>query len=159
MLQVFVLRLGDTAVVFELPKRQLQLLQPRCARPDRLPQARRADEGRVDMRLLREHGHGKAALAMDDAQVWFVQTEGKPQQSRLSGAVGPHQSDPIAVGDRSIDMIEDGEVADLAVDALQAEDRHQAISPERAAEVPAGAASAPERAAEVPAGAASAPEP
>ncbi len=71
----------------------------------------------------------QAALAMDLALVGLVEAGHEPQQGRLAGAVRADEADSIAGGDGRIDVIEDDEVADLANDALQPDDGHQAGPP------------------------------
>ncbi len=61
--------------------------------------------------------------------VGLVDAGGDPQQRRLAGAVRPDQPDPLADRDRGVDRVEDHERADLAGDAREAEERHQACSP------------------------------
>jgi hypothetical protein len=80
----------------------------------------------VEVRLLGEHPDRQAPLARDLARVGLVDPGGDPQQRRLPGAVRADQADPVAQGDRRIDPVEDHERADLAMDALESQDRHQA---------------------------------
>ena len=84
---------------------------------------------------------------MDLAPVGLVEPGDEPQQGRLAGAVGADEADLIAGGDGRIHVIEDDEVADLANDALQPYDRHQAGPPDAAARPAAGAVAPPRAAA------------
>ena len=87
---------------------------------------RRRHELLVEVGLLGEHPDRHFALARDLPLVRLVQAGGDPHQRRLPGPVRPDQADAIAERDRGIDPVEDHERADLAVHALESQDRHQA---------------------------------
>src|SRR5260370_37628995 len=76
------------------------------------------------MRFLPENADGDATLPLHLAGVGLIDAGHDSEECRFAGAVRADKADAVAERNRSIDVVEDDERADLADHARQPDDRH-----------------------------------
>ena len=115
---------GLRAVPLQLGQLALQPLDLRGAGPHGRSHGRRADEGRIQVRLLAQQPDARPGRDVDGPAIGVLAARDDPEQRRLAGTVGADQADTLAARERGADRIEDDEVTDLAAHIVQAQDAH-----------------------------------